>query len=826
MRRKTRTKVKRGLIIAGIIIGIILIIIGVILVVKLNKKEEISYDDGLVGKNYFTEITIDLNSKKVKRDNIETTLTEEFDISKEAEDLAFSGTEEMNNLLSNSVFDISINDEKFTIKNKYQTKNIIVEADDIKEKVEGEEIIKLQDGLYILNFYSEKLTKAMYNYYKDKSYVKNIFFDDVIINEPINDISQTMYGETEIELNGYHSLGVSTMGLDNYHKIINDNGNPKEIVIATIGYGVDIKNEFFNDRIDKNYYNFILENKEIEETINQGSRIAEVLADSTTPNVKIMPLVTVTEEGYTSISSIVKAIAYACKKSDVICYELINTQNRAIDLAIENAFKENIPFCAVSTNKDKNYPAEHGMTIATSSIDRDIGLADYSSKGDFIDFTAPSTDVEEIFNLNSTVSRWSGPEYSNAQIVAAIALIKTYDKEATILDVYNFLRNFCTDLGEAGKDNDFGYGCPNFRDLTISNIDKQSPKFTEVTFENETWEALKQVKIKAEDNIRINAWSVTRNEDGPKDDEWKALEQVTPNLDVVSEITENGKYYIYVKDTAGNTVTQEIQIDKVDNTPPQIAYTIDKSKINEGYAIINVTAEDTESGLYDSPFSWDKITWTQENSKKIVKENGRYTVYAVDNLGNTGEQEIIVDCFPQEGTYELLSEGNIIKSIYVSADWTENTNNNVKIELNQDLNIASWQITTSIYAPRNFVEEPTNRATNTTRNNNTNTQNYSLPNNITTNSLTQNTTTANNMTQENTTANNITQNETSTNTNTTNTNTSTTTNNTQQTENQRATNQPITITTSLEANTTYYLWIKDASGNTNYQAFKIAKAQI
>ena len=85
--------------------------------------------------------------------------------------------------------------------------------------------------------------------------------------------------------------------------------------------------------------------------------------------------------------------------------------------------------------------------------------------------------------------------YSNAQIVAAIAMIKTYNKEGTILDIYNFLRNFCLDLGDSGKDNLYGYGMPQFSKLTISDIDKDSPEFTAIEFENETWEALKQVKI-------------------------------------------------------------------------------------------------------------------------------------------------------------------------------------------------------------------------------------------------------------------------------------------------------------------------------------------
>ena len=49
------------------------------------------------------------------------------------------------------------------------------------------------------------------------------------------------------------------------------------------------------------------------------------------------------------------------------------------------------------------------MTIAVSSLDRELKITDYSSKGDFIDFAASSTDVAEIFNQNATVSRWSGP---------------------------------------------------------------------------------------------------------------------------------------------------------------------------------------------------------------------------------------------------------------------------------------------------------------------------------------------------------------------------------------------------------------------------------
>lgn len=812
MRRKTRTKVKKGLIIAGITIGVILLIIGIIIAIKLHQQPEISYDDGITCKNYFKQITINLSNKEVKRDNIETSLKEEFNLSDEEENLAFSSMDEMRKLLSNSVFDISENGQTFTIKNLYQTKSIIVKSKNIKETVDREEVTQISENLYVLSFYSEKLTKAMYNYYKDKDYIEKIYYDDVTINKQINDISQTMYGGTEVDLNNHHSLGATVMGLDNYNNIINENGNPKDIVIGTIGYGINYQNEFFNERISDNYYNFVLNNKDISETIAQGSRIAEVLVDSTTNNVKIMPLVTVTEEGYTSTSSILKAIAYATKNSDVICYELINTQSEPIDLALESCFKENVPVSCVSSNsqyetstensekeensKEGDYPANHGMTIAVSSLDREMNLADYSGKGDYIDFSAPSTDVEEIFSNSANISRWSGAQYSNAQIAATIALIKTYSKDATILDVYNFLRNFSEDLGDEGKDELYGYGCPKFQNLTIGDIDKTSPEFKEVTFENDTWEVVKQVKIVANDNIRMKDWAITKNENGPDDKEWNAMQAVTPDLDVSSTLTENGKYYIWIRDIAGNTATKEIQIDKIDNTPPEIAYTINKDTLASGYVTITVTAEDSQSGLYDSPFSWDKITWSQENSTRTIKENGRYKVYAEDNLGNISEKEILVDCFPQAGTFELR-DGNIITNMKVSANWIGNTNNDVEIELNKDLDIAGWQITTDENTPSEFVavEGANVIVENQENNNNNSSNNTSLPNNVVIDG---------NIQASNTTAQE----------------------NTQPQIQVIPRTEPIVLHTTLDIDKTYYFWTKDSYGNTAYQAFVIHKAVI
>lgn len=800
MRRKTRTKINKVLRIIGIILGILIIITSIIFLVKLNQKQAISYEDVLVGKNYFSKITINVDTKEVKRDNIKTTLMDEFGITKEKEEILFSQTEELNNFLKESSFNVSIDSPIYTITNHFQTKRIIVQAEKIMETVKGEKVKELQNGLFLLSFESEKLASAMYKYYEKQPYIKKVFYDEIFINNQINDESQTMYGNSEINLNKYHTLGVTSLGLDNYHKIINENGNAQDVTVATIGYGFNVEKDFFSNRVSEKSYNFILKNKKISENNSQSNRIAEVIIDSTTPNVKIMPLVVINEEGYTSISAISEALIYGIKNSDIICYEIIHDKNDVIDLIIENAFKSNIPICSVATSLEKeSYPANHPMTIATASLNRENSVSSYSAEGDFIDFSIPSTDVAEIFNSNNAVSRWSGAQYANAGIVAEIALIKTYNKQATILEIYNFLRNFCIDLGENGKDKSYGYGMPQFSNLKISDIDKIAPEITELEYENDTWELLKQIKLKSTDNIRIFAWGICDTEEIPKQNEWKKIETIKPNIDEVSEIKENGIYYLYVIDSAGNVITKKFEINKIDNIPPKITYSINKDKLDDGYVTISVIAEDNESGLKENAYSWDKQNWSNENKDRKITENGTYKIYVTDNLGNISEQEIEIDVLSKEGTYQL-GEGNIISNIYVSAEWDRNVNNNVQITLNKDLDIAGWQITETGITPIEFVEV---------------------------NKRPQNLNQQENTTASNTLQNTISNTVSSTTSNTTNTSDSinnvATSNNIQENIRNSRISEPIKITTMLNTETVYYIWVKDSQGKISYQMFTIDK---
>ena len=631
--------------------------------------------------------------------------------------------------------------------------------------------------------------------------IEQVSNDKVMYIETINDESQTLYGGGEVaDTQGYHSWGATAMGLNRFGQVIKDNGNANEVVIATIGYGVCIDNEFFNGRIDENYYNFMEKSKDVSETIAQGSRIAEVIVDSSTENVKLLPLVVVNEEGYTTVTSIIEAIEYAIQKADIICYEMVHSENEEIGLALTNAYKEDVAVCCptIKVKEEEKedtevYPANHATTIAVTSVDKEKDTTTYSGKGDYLDFAASSTDVDEIFQENSTVSKWSGGQYANAYIATSIALIKTYNPEYTILEIYNFIRNYCEDLGEEGKDELYGYGFPNFENINIGDLDKQAPELDEIPVDNENWAKSKNIQIKAKDNVRIWGWQVTENDKMPT--EWKNVEELTPEIGLNYEITKNGTYYIWVADSAGSVTYRSIEVQKIDNQGPTINYNLNKDTVeNLGYVTITVTAEDNDSGLPEECYSFDNVKWQKENTLQ-VKQDGTYKVYAKDNLGNVSSKDVEVKCFTI--TKVTLGEGNIIKEVKSTNKWTGSTND-VYITFNDSLDIIAWQITDSNTLPEAFKETTQENEVPSESNDTTNTNN-TINNNTNTNST--NNTNVNNIRVINSSYS-------------------------RPTYNIAANGSSISqIKVNLQANKPYWIWIKERNGNIMSQSFSVSNAQ-
>ena len=798
-----RAKLNKILIIITIVLVAVAVITGIIffLTKEKEKKPDLNYVDTISAQHLFEKITIDRSNGEIKRDEEQSSLKDSLGIEDTQVLAIINSMEQLTEFFANTPIEVSEVENEVVLKDPYQTKNIIVEANEIKDDFDAIESFEIYEGTYVLKYDTEKRTKAAYEYIKSQSWVKNIELDKVMKIGNIEDVSQTVYGE-ENNTEAENTNGISAMGIKNLKNAIETLGSAQDITIATIGYGGAIDNTYFNNRINENHYDFIKNNTEVKETTPQGSRTLEVIKESTTDNVKIMPLVVINEENYTTLSSILMAIAKATQQSDVICYEFINESNELIKKALKNAFDRNVPVCCV-TNANSNvemFPASDASTIAVSSVDKDKKPTSYSTTGDYIDFVASSTDVKEIFNSSSSVSMWAGAEYSNAHIASIIALYKSYNKDAKILDVYEFIRKFCEDLGETGKDSTYGYGFPNLTDMKLADVDKIGPQITDLVIDDNDWEKTKKVKFKAIENIKIYGWAITKTEEAPK--EWEKSDNVLQTVETTKELEENGTYFLWVVDMAGNADRKNFTISKIDRTEPKVDYTIDTSKVEtEKIVTITATATDEQSGLDNMPYSWDNLNWGTNNTMLKVTSNGTYTLFVRDKLGNIATKEITIKSLPEKGVAEI-DTGLIIKNITVSDKWEGNINKEVTITFNNDLNIKRRKLTTTDIMPEEFrpnQSEPIN-TTNTIDGNiiTSNTISNTISNS--TNTVEENTLNTTNTTAENTVIQPI-------------------------IDDGMQGYANLTVTVSLEIGKKYYIWIEDYTGNVISQGFSIKKAE-
>ena len=183
-----KEKLNKILLIVAIVLVIIALIVTILYIVAKNNEDTgVDYSDTIVGKNYFSSIYIDIATKSVKRDNIDTTLQQEFGIDDNEANLLLSSTEELHNFFANSTIEVNVSSGDIQLQDKYQTKTIFIEADDVQDDFGALSSDKLIDGIFILKYDTEKRTRAAYEFFQTETWVKNAVLDQVSVIDTIND---------------------------------------------------------------------------------------------------------------------------------------------------------------------------------------------------------------------------------------------------------------------------------------------------------------------------------------------------------------------------------------------------------------------------------------------------------------------------------------------------------------------------------------------------------------------------------------------------------------------------------------------------------------
>lgn len=343
---------------------------------------------------------------------------------------------------------------------------IVISDSKIKDSYGAKNIIEAPNNQYILQYNSEKEKEYALKKLKDDKKIESVEENGVYV----------------IQEADYNSWGIEKMTLDHAINSANINSeNMQSVTVAIIDTGCDMTlfNKYYGGKISE-FYNVLEQSTtEMVDENGHGTHIAGTIAEGTPDNVKILPI-KVSRDKSIYYSDIIAAINYIVRyeKADVINMSFGGYgYNEALDQAIESAKNKNIISVAAAGNDNtskKHYPSALDNTISIASVDSDLTKSNFSNYGAEITFTAPGTAIKSIMGKDASISKQngnnddddhetiSGTSMATPHAASAIAVLKGYNKNLTLENVVDILKDNAIDLGNEGWDKYYGNGLISF----------------------------------------------------------------------------------------------------------------------------------------------------------------------------------------------------------------------------------------------------------------------------------------------------------------------------------------------------------------------------
>ena len=346
---------------------------------------------------------------------------------------------------------------------------IVISDNKIKDTYGAKNIIEAPNHQYILQYSSEGAKESALQKLKQDKRIESV---------EENGVYTTEKGD-------YNSWGIEKMALD--HAIISANTNSEniqQVTVAIIDTGCDMTlfNKYYGGKITE-FYNVLEQSTTVMvDEDGHGTHVAGTIAEGTSDNVKILPI-KVSRTGRMYYSDIIAAINYIVYNNKA---QVINMSfggygyNEALNQAIESAKEKNIISVAAAGNDNtakKHYPSALENTISIASVDSNLNKSTFSNYGAEITFVAPGTNIRSIMGKDASISKRngnnddddheiiSGTSMATPHAVAAVAILKGYNKDLTFENVVDILKDNAQDLGEEGWDQYYGNGLISFEDV-------------------------------------------------------------------------------------------------------------------------------------------------------------------------------------------------------------------------------------------------------------------------------------------------------------------------------------------------------------------------
>jgi subtilisin family serine protease len=219
----------------------------------------------------------------------------------------------------------------------------------------------------------------------------------------------------------------------------------------------------------KEHRNFTTDESPFD-TNGHGTHVAGVIAargpmTGIAPKAEVVSCKVLGNSGSGNMDSVARAVLFAIEqRCSIICMSLgAPVASERLREACYKAWQEGVAVVCAAGNDGGPvcYPAAFPETVAVGAVDRTGALCEFSCRGTEVDVVAPGEDIASCW-INSGYATLSGTSMATPFVVGVFALAGAKCQHGRIgQQKHAILQATCTDVGQPGKDVDYGWGLIN-----------------------------------------------------------------------------------------------------------------------------------------------------------------------------------------------------------------------------------------------------------------------------------------------------------------------------------------------------------------------------
>ncbi len=348
------------------------------------------------------------------------------------------------------------------------------------------------------------LKHPLVNYIEEDKAVVSI---DPISSGNISNLSFLQSSATDIEYQ--NAWGVEHIGAKAAH---DKNITGKGVKIAILDTGINYNHE----DLDANYrggYNFIINGNGIDDPFDDswnahGTHIAGIIAAEANgigvvgvaPDASIYAVKVLDSGGFGNLSDIIAGIEWSVNNEmDIANISIAGMDSDILRAACDAAEKAGLLIVAAAGNtygEPAAYPASFESVVAVAGTDDADMKGFFSPIDSVLEIAAPGLNIKSTAQGN-TYAQLSGTSQSTAFASATAALILSSDigdingdGKVDNQDIRKKLQTSVVDLGEIGRDNQFGYGL-----IDITQIITTPFELSIDLIKNSGWSGIEKISL-------------------------------------------------------------------------------------------------------------------------------------------------------------------------------------------------------------------------------------------------------------------------------------------------------------------------------------------